>query len=64
METEKKKIANRLTKKRTHTHTHLEHLEDFEEAGVWEEGAAADSDAVPTPERHSEDQTDFIFWRI
>lgn len=45
-----------------HKHTHLEHLEDLEEACVWEEGTVADRHAVPTPESHREDETGLIFW--
>lgn len=43
-----------------HRHTHLEHLEDLEKAGVWEEGAVADTHAVSTPESHRTDETSLI----
>lgn len=44
----------------TQTHTHLEHLEDLEEASVWEEGAAADTYTVSTPESHRTDEPGLI----
>lgn len=52
--------GGKQTTEQLHTHTHLEHLEDFEEASVWEEGAVADRYAVPTPESQKKDG--LIFW--